>query len=272
MCQFCISHGDGKRWYLNAAVYAEELLEDAHRVKYIQDFIPNVSGNAARWLRMMDRGRRISPAATKLIAKIKSRQMKKIHFGQVIPLEDVKSVMGIVGQIVRLPCVCRDVLLQKEEAVCYLLSASPDKLGFKEILGKREESAPFVAGMENVSPAQALSEMSNLEENGKIHTVWTFISPFIGAVCNCDHDGCLAMNFSRRGLTLYFPGEGRAAVETEKCTACGNCADICPFSALSVNDGCASVASKICQGCGICRRACATGAITLRPIIEVYPP
>jgi len=40
MCEFCVRHGDGKRWYLNAANYAEELLHDLRREKYIEEFLP----------------------------------------------------------------------------------------------------------------------------------------------------------------------------------------------------------------------------------------
>ncbi len=31
MCEFCHQHGEGKKWYLNAANYAEELYNDAAR-------------------------------------------------------------------------------------------------------------------------------------------------------------------------------------------------------------------------------------------------
>ena len=132
-----------------------------------------------------------------------------MHFGQVLPIEDVAAILAITGQVVRLPCVCRTVLEKKEKPVCYLLAASPDRLGLRELIGKREEAAPFVAGMERVSPAAALAQMTALEDQGAIHTVWTFITPFIGAICNCDPSGCLAVNYTRRGLPTYFPGERR---------------------------------------------------------------
>ncbi len=264
MCEFCVKHGDGKRWYLNAANYADELLRDLRRVRYIEQFLPELTSGAARWLKIMDRGRRVSPVRTNRIMKVQSRKMKKIHFGQIVPLEDVEAVLSIAGQVVRLPCVCREVLEKRQEAVCYLITASPDKLGYREIIGRREEALPFVEAMEEVEPARALREMAGLEEKGRIHTVWTFITPFVGAICNCDPAGCLAMNFTERGLQLYFNGEDVIAADRETCTGCGDCLEACLFGALKIDgDGLICTDPDRCRGCGICRRFCAAGTLRL---------
>jgi ferredoxin len=266
VCEFCVKHGDGKRWYLNAANYAEELLRDLKRERYIEEFLPDVTANAGRWLKVIDRGRRVSPELTSRLLKVQSRKMKRVHYGQIVPLEDVEAIMDIVGQVVRLPCVCREVLEKKQEAVCYLLAASPDKLGLREILGRREESLPFVESMERVDPSQALKEMSALEEKGKIHTVWTFLTPFIGGVCNCDPAGCLAMNFTERGMPLYLRGEEVIAADRESCTGCGDCLEVCLFGALEIDeDGLIRTDGERCQGCGICRRVCPADTLRLEP-------
>ncbi len=264
MCEFCVKHGDGKRWYLRAANYAEDLLEDIQREKYIKDFFPEVKDNAARWLKIIDRGLRITPGMTRRLLKVKSRQMKQVHFGQVIPLEDVEAIMDIVGQVVRLPCICRDVLEKKEVAACYLLAASPEKMGFQEIVGSVEETRPFVEGMERVDPAVALDEMAALEDQGMIHTVWTFITPFIGAICNCDPSGCLAVNLTRRGMKMYFPGEEVISVDRKSCTSCLACVDICQFDALQAGNGSIVADPALCHGCGICRRICPAEALSLK--------
>lgn len=39
MCEFCHKHGEGKKWYLNARLYAEDLLSDLERRRYIRDFL-----------------------------------------------------------------------------------------------------------------------------------------------------------------------------------------------------------------------------------------
>ncbi len=265
MCEFCVKHGDGKRWYLNAANYVEDLLSDARRQKYIADFVPDVTANAARWLRLMDGTRRVFPPLVRIAASRQARRMKSIHYGQVVPLEEVEAILGVVGQVVRLPCVCREVLEKRQVAVCYLLAASPERLGLKEIIGRRPEGEPYCAGMERVPPDKALAEMAALEEQGMMHTVWTFITPFIGGICNCDPGGCLAMNFSERGLPLYFPAEFKASVDGGRCIGCGDCGPRCRFGAIIMNGGPARVDAARCHGCGICRRFCPAGALALSP-------
>lgn len=263
MCEFCVQHGDGKKWYLKAGNYAEELLHDARRAKYVEDFIPEMTANAGRWLRVLDRANRVSPRLTRRVSRIKSKELQGVHFGQVLPIEDVASVLAITGQVVRLPCVCRTVLEKKEKAVCYLIAASPDRLGMRELIGRREEAAPFVAGMERVSPEAALAQMTALEDEGAIHTVWTFITPFIGGICNCDPSGCLAVNYTRRGLPTYFPGEAKATVDGTRCTGCGACIEACQFGAMAIVDGQAAIDAERCHGCGICRRRCTEEALSL---------
>ena len=264
MCEFCIRHGDGEKWYLNAANYAEGLLRDLRREKYIADFLPTIMAKGSRWLKIIDHGHRFVPAITDRILQRKTEELKKVHYGQVIPLEDVRAVMEIVGQVGRLPCVCRETLHRIEDPICYLITASPDLLGFQEIIGRRHEALPFIGAMENVSPATALAEMEGLEDRGMIHTVWTFITPFIGALCNCDRSGCLGMQYTGRGLRLFFPGEDVIRVDSDSCSACGMCVERCPFDALTPgNDGTVHVDRARCHGCGICRRVCPTSALSL---------
>ena len=57
-----------------------------------------------------------------------------------------------------------------------------------------------------------------------------------------------------------------AAVDQEKCRACGTCVDICPFHApeLAEDDGvfAARINASLCKGCGTCGSWCPSGAIT----------
>jgi len=100
----------------------------------------------------------------------------------------------------------------------------------------------------------------------QVHSIWTFHTPFIGGLCNCDPRSCLALNFTVRGLPLYLPGEETAVVDEESCSGCGACSEICIFDAVTAaEDGTAVFDSVKCQGCGICRRVCETDAIAPAP-------
>ncbi len=52
-----------------------------------------------------------------------------------------------------------------------------------------------------------------------------------------------------------------AEIDQSKCTACGICAEACPFGAISVINGIYSINKVICEGCLTCTLACPYRAI-----------
>ncbi|HUN55018.1 MAG TPA: electron transfer flavoprotein subunit alpha [Smithella sp.] len=58
-------------------------------------------------------------------------------------------------------------------------------------------------------------------------------------------------------------------VDNDKCVGCGNCVDVCPFGALSL-DGDKVVVNDKCTDCGACIDACPTMALSLpqRPAVK----
>jgi len=55
----------------------------------------------------------------------------------------------------------------------------------------------------------------------------------------------------------------KATVDKEKCTGCGQCVDICPAEAITLDNDIAVVSDE-CIECGACADECPTGAITLQ--------
>jgi heterodisulfide reductase subunit A len=57
-----------------------------------------------------------------------------------------------------------------------------------------------------------------------------------------------------------------AQIDTEICTACGKCVKVCPFHAITLEEGApsANVIEALCQGCGTCGPECKFEAIELR--------
>jgi len=45
MCEFCLKHGEGQKWYLQAKNYSEDLLNDVRRRKMIENFAADSEGN-----------------------------------------------------------------------------------------------------------------------------------------------------------------------------------------------------------------------------------
>ncbi len=54
----------------------------------------------------------------------------------------------------------------------------------------------------------------------------------------------------------------KARVETDKCTGCGLCAELCQFEAVAMKET-ASISAFSCEGCGVCAHFCPEQAIVL---------
>jgi hypothetical protein len=57
MCEFCLKHGEGKKWYLQAKNYSDDLLSDVRRRKFIEGFSDpkEIARGVARSARQIDR-------------------------------------------------------------------------------------------------------------------------------------------------------------------------------------------------------------------------
>jgi MinD superfamily P-loop ATPase len=54
-------------------------------------------------------------------------------------------------------------------------------------------------------------------------------------------------------------------IDTERCTDCGICSDMCRFHAVSRRDDLPRVDPIRCEGCGVCAHFCPAGAIAFEP-------
>jgi Pyruvate/2-oxoacid:ferredoxin oxidoreductase delta subunit len=120
---------------------------------------------------------------------------------------------------------------------------------------------------ETLTKEEALAAFRAHEEEGLCHTIWTFHTPFIGAICNCDRADCLALSTTvTHGIPILFRAEYVAGVDESLCNGCRQCVRLCQFGALTTSAarGKAVIDRNWCYGCGVCRSACGMNAITLR--------
>ena len=272
MCELCTRHGDGKRWYLEAKNYSEDLLCDVRRRSLIQDIAAcAVSDEHAEALeerfRKLDRMRSLPGPIEALVSWAITRRMKRDHFGQVVPIEDVAKVLEIVSSIVRLPCACRRGLRQEEHHYCLGLSIAPDLGMLGEIVQQSYADGPDLDEFEQLSGERALSLMREWETEGLVHTIWTFRTPFIGGICNCDRSDCLGMIATvGYGVKAMFKAEFVAAIDWDLCNGCRSCMRVCQFGAIGYGAGSkrAFVDMQKCYGCGLCRSVCPKEAARLQ--------
>lgn len=274
MCEFCVKHGEGKKWYLQAANYSEDLLSDIRRQNMIKGFAADTESTA----KIVENMRKFtnSPKLIQwLIRRIVPAKMKKKHYGQIVPIEEIEKIFGFVNSIVRVACFCRHVTLGKEKRYCYGISMGPNGGKFGELMRECDSSflsGPDSVGLETLDKDQALAAFREHEKEGLCHSVWTFQTPFIGGICNCDRTDCLAMRSTvTHNIPVMFRAEFIAATNAEKCNGCRQCMRVCQFGAISysVANAKTNIDLTKCYGCGICRSVCPKYAISLEPRADV---
>jgi len=277
MCEFCHKHGEGKKWYLQAQNYSEDLLSDLRRRKFIADFFKEPE-HLSESTGQLEGLKRLPPFVAGVLTPFMVNRQKKVHYGQVVPIEDVEHIFSFVNSVIRLPCICRQASVGSEQRYCYGVSMVPqDESQFGQILRSIDAdylTGPQTSGLEALSKEVALTNLRELEKKGLCHTVWTFITPFIGGVCNCDRSDCLAM---RATVTMNFPvmfrAEYVAGVNPELCNGCRQCMRVCQFGAMGFGAAHEKVIidPRRCYGCGICRASCTKDAIVLneRPAVPL---
>ncbi|MHA1661070.1 MAG: ATP-binding protein [Promethearchaeota archaeon] len=198
----------------------------------------------------------------KELSKNKLLERKKsIHFGQIVPMEEVEKILDMVDSITRLPCGCRYITTGKsDKRYCFGLGT--------DVQGVLKNYPDASSSLENLTRAEAKKIIRKFDQEGLIHSVWTSLTPYIGGLCNCDRD-CLPYRGYIRdgGGKNFFCSEYVCEIDINKCTGCKQCIKFCQFDAMSHSLPLSKVTidSRKCFGCGVCRAACPNKAIKIIP-------
>jgi len=117
-----------------------------------------------------------------------------------------------------------------------------------------------------IEPQEAVEIIRAEDERGHVHHAFfkdAMLERFY-AICNCCSCCCGAMQAHRTGVPMLAPSGYMSQVDKDLCVGCGSCVEICPFDALSLDEGIAAVDDAACMGCGVCVGQCPEGALTLR--------
>jgi ferredoxin len=204
------------------------------------------------------------------------------YHGKVVPLdaaiqlvtvqEDVS--LGDLEQIIPYP-VARDLVLQNPDHItvldCACRSVRPnhcEPVDVCMVIG--EPFASFVLEhhplrSRAISSQETVAILTAEHERGHVHHAF-FKDAMLGrfyAICNCCSCCCGAMYAHQHGTPMLASSGYVAQVDADLCAGCGECADDCPFGAISVDNGYAVVDGAACMGCGVCVAHCPQEAITL---------
>ncbi len=186
----------------------------------------------------------------------------------VFPFEMMEEVIKKVKVIALVHCPCRTMARLSGRTRCdYPL----------ENCIKYDELAEYVIergiGRE-ITKQEALEIIKKSEEAGLVHLVDN-AREGIKHTCNCCGCCCWSVGTIRRKkiprdvlMAIYFLRE----TDLEKCTGCGQCADICPVQVIKMEGDFPVVDKEWCIGCGVCAVPCPSGAVKLVRKSDALPP
>lgn len=182
----------------------------------------------------------------------------------IIPIEEVYSIIDMNNTFVLIPCPCR------ERAELEGIRKCKDKYPIHNciLLGAMAEGILQMGDpvARRVTKEEVKKITKEASELGLVHTTDNYAgnSNLICACCECCC-GLLA-GLTRVGLEnprAIAKANYIANVDVSVCAACGTCLDRCKFGAITIEET-AKINEIKCMGCGLCAVTCPNEAITMR--------
>jgi ferredoxin len=205
------------------------------------------------------------------------------YHGKVMPLESITRLV-MVQEEIKLPDLeqvipyqrARALILQNPDHIvalqCPCRTARQDPcLPLDVCLIVGEPFASFVIEHHPqrarwIKQEQAVEIIRQEDARGHVHHAF-FKDAMFGrfyAICNCCSCCCGAMQAHRNGTPMLAASGYVCRVDESLCIGCGDCAEFCQFSALSLAGLTSNVDEEACMGCGVCVDKCAQGALALQ--------
>jgi ferredoxin len=204
------------------------------------------------------------------------------YHGKVVPLEAARQLvtvqedvdLGDLEQILPYDRA-RDLVLQHPDHIvaleCPCRSVRPNPcLPLDVCLIVGEPFASFVMEHHSrrarwIDQQEAVGILAAEQARGHVSHAY-FKDAMLGrfyAICNCCSCCCGAMQAQRNGTPMIASSGYVARVDEGLCAGCGECAEVCQFAAITVDDGFACIDVAACMGCGVCVAHCSQAALSL---------
>ncbi len=282
MCDLCMKHGAGGKWYLNAEHYSNEIVEKYNLRDFLMEQYLNFEQMSVRKihgfnavgmgykLRIPIIGRIVKHTAEKMLhsSNPPTNPFKaEGHIGQVIPLEDAIAILEncAAEPIIEKNCMCRYMSRGEKEACCInfgVMSEIVDKL--PRFIPEKDKYF--------LTRKQAVDRFKEHNRKGYIGTIWFGPYPYINNLCSCANPECAGLRPRLDyGIKSIFKAEYIVHHHEEDCTGCGACVKFCQFDAIELDKTRKKITINMDKsfGCGLCRNACNQNAIHLTPRDEV---
>ena len=301
MCNFCVQHADGGKWYEKAQNYAMKMYsyqkEEAKkkRAEYIEKKRAEVKEmtaagkiveNGKGWfvdssgefhlmpgqpvdldIILADLVQEVVDATTLGAENLPFIKQKadsfgnKYHMNHVVSYPEAQKVMEMAWPIALMDCICR-----RERRGMYNDPDARQCFALGVGLYKFDRWPETFRGLTFLSVTEAKERLEYIHKKGCVHSLTTFNIPYVGGLCNCEYPTCLGI----RGrmdydLDIFCKGHDIALAVHENCTGCGECVQYCQFGALNISRSVnkLTVNLKKCFGCGQCAEHCPNSVIRM---------
>lgn len=283
MCKWCMKHGIGHKWYMNAKNYSNQLADELNLQEYLTEqwmnfeavYIRKIAGLSSKGLgyklQMPVIGKILRWAVERMIhgtVKHPNPIRADGHIGQVIPMEDAQIILSKLAAepIVETYCMCRKMQRGINYQSCINFGV------LSEVLEKLPRFIPKERA-HRISREEAMERMEQHNKNGLVATVWYQPFPYISAICNCESPECGALRL-RNDFDLMIMSKAEYIIDLnqDNCQGCKECVSMCQWSAIRYIPSIKRVIVDYnkCFGCGVCRHACEHDALKLIPRKEFY--
>jgi len=301
MCNFCVKHADGGKWYEMAQNYAMKMYsyqkEEARKKR--ADFIEKkraevkemtakgeIVENGKGWyvdssgefylmpgqpvdldIMLADLVQEVTDATSlgsedlPFIKKKVNSFGSKYHMNHVVSYKEAEKVLEMAWPVALMDCICR-----RERRGMYNDPNARMCFALGVGLYKYERWPETFRGLTFLSVKEAKERLEYVHKKGCVHSLTTFNIPYVGGLCNCESPTCLGI----RGrmdydLDIYCKGHEVALPVRENCTGCGECVQYCQFGALAVSRSVNKLTINLqkCFGCGQCAEHCSNSAIKM---------
>ncbi|UCC18472.1 MAG: 4Fe-4S binding protein [Promethearchaeota archaeon] len=207
--------------------------------------------------------------------RVRAAQVRTIPVEKSIELEhnisnydDITKLLdSSEGPFAIMNCVCRQVkdILEDQCKVT-------DRREVCMVAGMMAQTIIDLERGREITKQEAFEILQKNQEEGLV--LQPDNSQILSFVCSCC--SCCCENLSKY-ILLPNPADVvianyYAEVDSDLCTGCGTCVDICPMKAIKLKDEISLIKRKRCIGCGNCAAKCPSEAIQMKKRERQFTP
>lgn len=205
------------------------------------------------------------PFLTEAQFKNKTQQLRVVPVGKsittdlnIMDYDQVESIIKAQSKIRVAPCICRKEHTftgrgcNKSEETCLIFGGGAYIYENRGI-GRDITQAQALAIVDNAIKQGLVAQPSNSRKPINICLCCSCCCQILKNLKKLDHPSCVvSSNF-------------HALIDNDNCEGCGECMEICPMDAITMNQELiiAQLDIKRCIGCGLCSNVCPFDAVTL---------